>query len=202
MQTPTQASTHQCLMPRVANGQTHPPQRSGADLRAFTWLGGGHAARPLPLRVALCLARGASGLLLVSLLLGATFTAAPLAVVAWVLLLAGATQWTGKRIARHLGAPRPYHLGLSPNHLQQGARGGWPSSHAVSMACVSAAVWVAGVPPLLVVSALLLTLATGWARIYAGAHFPSDVLAGWGLGLCGGTLGMALATPWLGSVGV
>ena len=30
----------------------------------------------------------------------------------------------------------------------------------------------------------------------------SALLAGWGLGLCGGTLGMALATPWLGSVGV
>lgn len=202
MQTPTQASTRPCLMPRSANGQAHPTQRGSADLRIFKWVGGGHAARPLPLRVALCLARGASGLLLVTLLLGATFTAAPLAVTTWVLLLAGATQWVGKRIARHLGAPRPYHLGLSPNHLQQGARGGWPSSHAVSMACVSAAVWVVGMPTLLVASAVLLTLATGWARIYAGAHFPSDVLAGWGLGLGGGTLGMALATPWLGAVGV
>lgn len=202
MQTPPQASTRQCPMPRAADGQALPAQRSNADLRTFAWIGGGHAAQPLPLRVALCLARGASGLLLVTLLLGAAFTAAPLAVTTWVLLLVGATQLTGKRIARHLGAPRPYHLGLGPNHLQQGARGGWPSSHAISMACVSAAVWVAGMPPLLVASAVLLTLATGWARIYAGAHFPSDVLAGWGLGLVSGTLGMALATPWLGSVGV
>ena len=31
-------------------------------------------------------------------------------------------------------------------------------------------------------------LATAWARVYAGAHFPSDVLLGLGLG---GTLGWA-----------
>lgn len=172
-------------------------RRSDWDLRAFARLGGGHAARPLPLHVALLVARGSSGLLLIVLLLATWLTAAPLASATLVLLLAGATQYAGKRLAHRHGAPRPYHLGLSPNHLQQGARGGWPSSHALSMACVCGALWVLAGPSALWSVAVLLTLATGWARIYAGAHFPSDVFAGWGLGLVGGSLGMALCLPWL-----
>ena len=191
------------MTPRQWTGR--PDQRSGWDVCLFVWLGGGHRARALPLRVALWVARGASGLLLITLLLGAAFTDTPWAVAAWVLLVAGITQFAGKRLARQLGAPRPYHLDLGPNHLGQGARGGWPSSHAVSMASVSTALWLAGVPDGLVFFAWGLTLATGWARIYAGAHFVSDVVAGWALGLCGGAVGMALglslATPWLGRAG-
>lgn len=184
-------------LPGTAHHLTPSLRRSAWDVRVFAWLGGGHAARASTLCAALWLARSASGLLLVTLLLGAGFTAAPLAVATWTLLLAGLTQFAGKRLAHCLAAPRPYHLNLSPNSLHQGARGGWPSSHAVSMACVTAAVWLAGVPPVLVACAALLTAATGWARIYAGAHFPSDVLAGWALGITGGTLGMALAKAWL-----
>jgi len=172
-------------------------RRSAWDLRAFARLGGGHAARALPLHAALLIARGSSGLLLIVLLLATWWTAAPLASATVILLLAGATQYAGKRLAQRHGAPRPYHLGLSPNHLQQGARGGWPSSHALSMACVSGALWVLAGPSALWSVAALLTLATGWARVYAGAHFPSDVFAGWGLGLASGSLGMALCLPWL-----
>lgn len=170
--------------------------RSARDLWAFAWLGGGHAAQPLRLALALALARGSSGLLLVVLLLAAWQTHAPLALATLVLLLAGVTQYAGKQLAHRLGAPRPYHLGLSPNHLKQGARGGWPSSHALSMACVCGALWVAvGAEPLWSAAALL-TLATGWARVYAGAHFPSDVLAGWCAGAAAGALGMGLCLPW------
>jgi membrane-associated phospholipid phosphatase len=35
----------------------------------------------------------------------------------------------------------------------------------------------------------LITLATGWARVYAGAHFPLDVIAGTVLALVCGALG-------------
>lgn len=182
---------------RTANGLSPTSKRSDWDLRAFAMVGSGNAARATPLRVALWMARSSSGLLLLVLLISAGFTAAPVALTTWVLLLVGATQFAGKRLAHHFGAPRPYGLGLSPNHLRQGERGGWPSSHAVSMACVSAALWASAVPSMLVATALLLTAATGWARIYAGAHFPSDVVAGWGLGFSGGALGMGLGAPWL-----
>jgi undecaprenyl-diphosphatase len=186
--------THMPQTPPDALGQT---RRSEWDVRAFARLGGGHAARPQTLRAALLIARGSSGLLLLVLLLAAWLTSAPLATATLVLLLAGATQYAGKRVAHRHGAPRPYHLGLSPNHLNQGARGGWPSSHALSMACVCGALWVLMGPSALWSVAALLTLATGWARVYAGAHFPSDVVAGWGLGLATGALGMALCLPWL-----
>lgn len=178
--------------PHLSGGLAQGARRSTWDRQAFRWLGGGHAADPLALVLALALARLGSGLLLIVLLLGAWQTATPLAAATGILLLAGATQYTGKRLAHRHGAPRPYHLGLSPNHLRQGARGGWPSSHALSMACVTGGLWVVVGPGPLWGAAALLTLVTGWARIYAGAHFPSDVLAGWGLGLLAGTLGMRL----------
>lgn len=184
-------------LPNATPGAFGQARRSDWDVRAFAHLGGGHAARMRPLRAALLIARGSSGLLLTVLLLATWLSTAPFASATLILLLAGATQYAGKRLAHRHGAPRPYHLGLSPNHLQQGARGGWPSSHALSMACVCGALWVLVGPSTLWGAAALLTLATGWARVYAGAHFPSDVIAGWGLGLASGTLGMALCLPWL-----
>lgn len=163
--------------------------RHGWDLRLFAWLGGGHGARPRTLWWALACARWSSGPLTLVLLAGAWRTAAPLTVWALTLLLAGVTQYLGKRLAHRCGAPRPFHLGLAPNHLRQGARGGWPSSHALSMACACGALLVLAGPSLPWALALLLTGATGCARVYVGAHFPSDVLVGWALGLLGGMVG-------------
>ena len=184
-------------LPPTATRSLGHTRRSDWDLRAFERLGGGHAARPVPLRLALLMARSGSGLLLVVLLLTAWHTTAPFALVTVTLLLAGLTQYAGKRLAHRHGAPRPYHLGLSPNHLKQGARGGWPSSHALSMACVCGAMWAAvGAEPGWAATALI-ALSTGWARVYAGAHFPSDVVAGWGIGCVAGNLGMVACMHWL-----
>jgi undecaprenyl-diphosphatase len=57
-----------------------------------------------------------------------------------------------------------------------------PSTHAAVMACLAGALspWMVVWPEL----ALLPSIAviTAWARVHAGAHFPSDVLAGLMLG--------------------
>jgi len=98
------------------------------------------------------------------------------------LLMAGLVQLACKRLARYLHAPRPFALGLCPNHLGHSARGGMPSTHATVLA------FLAGCTvPLVAVAPMLgwlgpVAIATGWARIQAGAHFPSDVLIGLGLG--------------------
>ena len=72
---------------------------------------------------------------------------------------------------------------------------GFPSSHAVAAVAVGAAVWyLFGLRPLgrwggswrgrarIGLSIVALALVVGLGRVYTGAHYPSDVLAGWALG--------------------
>lgn len=84
------------------------------------------------------------------------------------------------------GRPRPLvgldaALGLS-----------FPSGHAAGavviyglLAYIANRCWIRARPARLVVTllAVLLILATGFARIYLRVHYPSDVLAGWSIGL-------------------
>ena len=158
------------------------------DVQLFRWMRAGHRARPwllraakglshwgwLPLFAALCAMawRFDHGVHLVLSCVGA----------------AGLAQVACKRFARRWAAPRPFALGLSPNHLHHGARAGFPSTHAVVMGSVAGFMALAApADPLLAVIGAM-ALATAWARVYAGAHFPSDVLAGLGLGLAWGSL--------------
>ena len=107
---------------------------------------------------------------------------------------AGLVQLAGKRLARRWQAQRPFALGLCPNHLGHGGRAGFPSSHALVMG----AVWGALLPHTgsgaLITAMAAVALATGWARVHTGAHFPLDVLAGLALGLASG-LAFGLVLP-------
>jgi membrane-associated phospholipid phosphatase len=67
----------------------------------------------------------------------------------------------------------------------------FPSSHSAGsmMTCVALAL-LFGRSPISLTVALLCTGIIGWTRVALGVHWPSDVLAGWGLGLA--WLGLAL----------
>lgn len=185
---PIPVATEQATAPTRHHLHGH---RSAWDLRAYAWLGAGHLATPSRLRLAQGLAKWGSWPLLMVLLASVGPSLKGLVQALACLAWAGTLQYLGKRLAHRWGAPRPYHLGLSPNHLDQGARGGMPSSHALTMASVAGGMLILTGPTPLWALALALSAATGWARVIAGAHFPSDVLAGWCLGLAGGCLGLS-----------
>lgn len=152
------------------------------DVSLFRWMRAGDAARAALLPVA----RQVSHHSWVPMLATLCAMAAGLPGGAWTVLqclgIATVAQVLSKRLASRWAAPRPFALGLSQNHLGHGPRAGLPSTHAAVMGSVVGFMAVAapGHPLLAVLGAI--ALATAWARVYAGAHFPSDVLLGLGLG--------------------
>lgn len=106
-------------------------------------------------------------------------------VYAMVTLLAAASAaMLAHALADAIAMPRPFMVGLSPAHIEHGARGSLPSAHASVMFtigllfCLRASIRKIG---LVIVAIAVLT---GWARIYVGVHFPLDIAAG--LMLAGG----------------
>ena len=85
-------------------------------------------------------------------------------------------------LANAIHLPRPFVANLSPNYISHGARGSLPSAHATVLFTLAALFLLR--PALRPAGWALLAVAmvVGWARIYVGAHFPFDVLAGFLLG--------------------
>jgi len=163
------------------------------DRRLFALLGAGQAPRPFWLATALLVSRWSWVPMLVLMLAIARLSPQGLPILIGCLVSAGVVQLGGKRLARRWQARRPFMDGLSPNHLQHSLRPGFPSTHAMVMGCVTGFM-ASCVPAHLGVPGLaLLSVATGWARVYAGAHYPLDVLAGLLLGAaCGAALAAVL----------
>lgn len=156
------------------------------DVWLFRWMRAGHGARPRLLPVARWISHRSWFPLLITLVA----MCLPLPSGGWLLLqvlcVATAAQVMSKKCAVLWGAPRPFALGLSHNHLKHGPRAGLPSTHAAVMGAVVG--FMAAVLPLHPLLAVLgaIALLTAWARVYAGAHFPCDVVAGLGLGVGAG----------------
>lgn len=156
------------------------------DRRLFLLMGAGPTQRTPTLCCATSMARW-SWLPMTAVLLGQVGLEPDLG--GWVitaLLLAGVLQWVTKRLTRRWPVARPFALGLCPNHLQHGPRGGFPSAHAIVMGFVVGMLACLPVSPVVWWSLWVLSIGTAWARVHAGAHFVSDMVAG----LCvGGLLG-------------
>jgi glycosyltransferase 2 family protein len=106
------------------------------------------------------------------------------------LLVGGTAAWFGAKAVKPLGGrDRPAGL-LDRVHLREGIEGdlGWVSGHAAvstTLALIAADALPAAAPALAAVVA-----ATGFGRIYVGAHLPHDVIGGVGLGaVIAGVLG-------------
>ena len=112
-------------------------------------------------------------------------------VVAWVrartgwrptLLDAVVTGVLGLTLVQVIGwihyRPRPFEAGLGANLLHHLPENSFPSDHATLMFALAFGLMAAA--PLRKAGAVLLVLAlaVSWARVFLGAHYPSDILGG------------------------
>lgn len=168
---------------------THP------DTALFLWMAAGASPAPWALSIASAIARQ-----------GPWACAAWLGAAAWcrprergyllaLLAMAGAASFLSHGLADWIALPRPSAVGLGAAHIAHGASPALPSTHATVMFFV--ALGLAARPGLRrwAPVAALLALATVWARVYVGIHFPSDIVAGLALAL--GVQGIFAGLQWL-----
>ncbi|MDE2491794.1 MAG: phosphatase PAP2 family protein [Elusimicrobia bacterium] len=104
-------------------------------------------------------------------------------------LAVGASDMIAYRVIKPLVArPRPTVAGVPViQRAPIGGRYGFPSNHASNVATAASVLSVA-YPPLTWAFAAA-AFAIGYSRVYVGAHYPGDVLAGF-------LLGILLGWPW------
>ena len=168
------------------------------NIEWFRLLGAGFAARP----ACLALARGvaADTVLLLPVLLLALWWRRPGDRNG--LLAAAASGFLALALAEAVSAlvptPRPFMLNLSPAYLPHPADGSFPSAHASLILGVAAGLFLAPGKRLRSWGAGLgaVGIATGWARVYLGLHFPLDILGAAGVaGMAAGLL-TGFGTGW------
>lgn len=123
---------------------------------------------------------------------GLTGTAAALAVsgrtrMATDMLAAGGLAWVlGQSAKPLLDRPRPFESG-TPRLVARPAGTSWPSGHsavAAAMGTVVAANAPGSTRPAVTRGAgVALAAFVGGSRLHVGVHHPTDVVAGWGLGV-------------------
>ncbi len=98
-------------------------------------------------------------------------------------------------IADSINATRPCNALPHIVVLHCNTDGGFPSDHAMMAGAVTAGVWL--VNRRLGVVAAIAAAVMAWARVYVGAHYPQDVVAGLVLGAALSVAGYFLARPML-----
>jgi undecaprenyl-diphosphatase len=96
-------------------------------------------------------------------------------------------------IADAVGEVRPCNALHDIVVLHCNTDAGFPSDHAVMAGAATVGLWL--VSRRLGVVAALASVVMGFARVYVGAHYPQDVLAGLALGVVVSFGGYALARP-------
>jgi undecaprenyl-diphosphatase len=176
------------------------------DARALLWFyGGAHGAWGTLMLGVTLLGEGWTALLLLPLLWSSRTRIFAAALTAAVVAQSVAV-WAMKAT---VGRVRPWIAFGLPPPFGSPHDGSFPSGHAAGSFCVAAflavalpAVWPA--PRARVVSAAGFVLASliAASRVYLGAHFPTDVLAGAVLGAAAGALAATHYVTRLGAVGV
>lgn len=154
------------------------------NLKLFDLIAGGHQPDSGLLRVASLLAEGSTWLCAALILVAVWMQPAVRARIALVLVVAALASLVSRELAAAVGAPRPFMLGLSPEHISHGARAGLPSTHASVMFTVAFMLVADRRLRAIGLAVLAMAVATAWARVYVGVHFPADVAAGALLGAC------------------
>ncbi|MGJ7484087.1 phosphatase PAP2 family protein [Variovorax sp. LT2P21] len=154
------------------------------NLKLFDLIAGGHQPDGLVLRVASLLAEGSTWLCAALILAAVWMQPAVRARIALVFIVAALASLVSRELATAIDAPRPFMLGLSPEHISHGARAGLPSTHASVMFTVAFMLIADLRLRAIGLAVLAMAVATAWARVYVGVHFPVDVAAGALLGAC------------------
>lgn len=100
-------------------------------------------------------------------------------------LAVGLTDYvTYQFLKPYFARPRPCHQTIDFRLVQEGCGGDWgfPSNHAANGGAVTGALGVYFRRRALTIATGLVSFAVGLSRIYLGAHFPGDVLAGFAVG--------------------
>lgn len=111
-----------------------------------------------------------------------------------VAVLAG--QALNQLAAQFCYEPRPFALGIGRSLLAHVADNSFPSDHATLAFALGCGLIATGAAPGWGAVACAMALATGWARVYLGVHFPADVIAAAPIGGLAGLLAR-LARPSL-----